>query len=805
MRIRYLIALVLIVPGCLAQEIADRLLIPDGIFYYRPAATVSGAEATWVNPAALHRYPNGIVQVMGDFADGSTLESYGVAITGDRVGLAYRYVDLPATESIREFVFAGGSGFGPQIAVGGSYRWFRNGPPELRRQHLWNAALLAPIGQTFQFASVFSNLNRADRAGDETEVEMRYSLGYRPLRGQQLTLAADMFLSTGNKLSEADFVYYAEANPSRGIYLNGTVDNDGNWQAGVRVNLLRYFVGGQSQFADGDHRRTTAYVGFSALRQPSVIPESPQRILARFGGFGENPTRYLFGPRPVGYLRNLITLDRAVHDPGVSEVLLVISSTPGVAQAQELRRAISDARSHGKHVTVYLKRANDLTYYVAAAANRIIMPPVSRLDLNGLAVDLTYYAGVLAKVGVSLDLVRIAEYKTAPERYTRTGPTPEASAQMNRLLDNWFDMLTDGIASGRSLSPDSVRALIDIGPFTSIDAVSVGLIDTLMYADVLTRGGYHSGGGFVSLSRYRADTLVNTSWRFRPRLAVVVAEGEIAQGASQPLFGPRGQVSPGLMARGFGQAEGDPYARGIIFRINSPGGGAFAGEGIHRTVDRSGSRRPLTVSIGNTAASGGMYIATPAATWISSSGSSTGSIGIYGGKADFSGLYEKLDVGTALYTRGRLSAMMSTARPFTDEEREKYRDQLRAFYDHFVDLVATSRDLSVDSIDAIGRGQVWTGREALAIGLVDDTTGWQGAVAAAAESAGLTGRDFDIAVYPTKRSLLPLPAFSILDVATGWLRGSSQEAPVPADPLTRFLDSDGELMLMRMPFDIHLH
>jgi protease-4 len=290
---------------------------------------------------------------------------------------------------------------------------------------------------------------------------------------------------------------------------------------------------------------------------------------------------------------------------------------------------------------------------------------------------------------------------------------------------------------------------------------------------------------------------MNDSWKPRPRLAVVVAEGEIAEKSGRNPFMPRGDVTPPGMDHAFKQALADDLVRGIIFRINSPGGEAIAGDRIEHFARSAADKRPMVVSMSNIAASGGYYITTAARKLYANPGTVTGSIGIYGGKVDLSGLYDKIDMGKELYTRGRFAGMLTFMRPFSEEEREKYYSQLEAFYDHFVEIVADNRGLSPDSVDHLSRGRVWTGEQARRNGLVDQLGGLHSALESTAGELGLS--DYDVVIFPEERPLIIFPGSSFINTVASIFSGNDD--PVEAAASTVIPD-DNVALMTRLPFNI---
>ena len=782
----------------LAAQPPSRVFEPEGAFYYQPAASVFGSEAVWVNPAALGRFSVTGFQVMADYADRSFGKDWGILAQREHVSIAYRNIRYPGGPNYHEYIYAAGFPMGQGFGIGVSYQYYRQAPGDLNKLHSWTlSAQRIGIGD-FSWGAVFSNLNRATVNGVRTEVEQRYSLAYRAFN-DHLTIAADMFLTTKMRLPNATYVYHAEITTLPGLYVDGFIDSHQNFQLGIRANLLQYFIGNKSSFPKGGGRRTNVYGGWYNLMQPSIIPAPPKKLSMNLGGsLPENPPQPIFGARQQPFVSHLRSIYRAADDPSVTRLLVKIRGASfGFAKAQELRDAFSYFKSRGKRLYCYLSEPSNLSYFLASAADTIAIPPVSQLGLVGLRAEQTFYGGTLEKIGVSIELLKIGEYKSAAEAYTRAEPSAENRAQVNRILDKMYGQFVSGVANRRGLSIDSAKRVIDNGPYTSAEALDAKLVDLLCYEDQLD--SCLALCGAVSMASYQADTLINRDWHPRPVIALVVAEGEITsdKGDISPL-NRAGDVTPSGMAAGLNAANANPRVAGVVLRINSPGGSAIASDDIYHAEEKIARKRPLVVSMGNLAASGGYYIAMPAKRLFADPTTITGSIGIFGGKADYSGLYKKIALGKELYTRGRFAGMMTSVRPFSEEERQKYFGNLKAFYDHFVDLVSDNRRITADSVNSLGRGQVWTGAEALANGLVDELGGLKQSLDYSAKSLDIA--EYDVQVYPRKRPLFIMPTTGVLDLI-GLLFGVSHISPVE-DEVTHLCQLAADPIQARMPYDI---
>ncbi len=792
----------LILLTAVSSSSGQRVPEPEGVFYYQPAAGVFGGEALWMNPAGLASYEADGMQIMGDYREGKWFKSNGMLVHRKGIGFAYRSLVQPFDSTIKEWVVGLGLQLGSSLEIGSSYRWITSGPLLYDGRKLWTIGIMRRPGGPFSWGIVFGNLNRSWVEGQRTETELRYSLGYRPL-GEKLTLSADALLSTKTKLKNAEFIYHVEFTPRSGLYLNGFIDSHRNFELGLRVNVLKSFFGSRSGFnRKGDGQGTTIFLGTTSLRQPSITPETPRRLVLPLSLFGdENPVRPIFGRSSAPFVDLILALYRAGKDPSVGEILIHADRFGySFGQAQELRQAIVQLRNAGKRVIFYDANPGNVSYYVGTAADQIMIPPVSQLNLIGLRAELTFYAGTMEKLGIRADMVRIGDYKTAVEPFTRTASSDENKEQINRLLDNLFSQLLQGISAGRGISADSVRSLIDLGPFTSQEAKQFGLVDGLAYYGDLEK---QLGGSKVSIgyAAYLRDSLTTGSWQSPPTLALVVADGEIVgrHDTGSPLDTDE-KVSTGAMATAFEQARLNRNVKGIIFRIDSPGGDALASDAIHHAASTASKSKPIAVSMAGVAASGGYYVAMTARRLFADPATITGSIGIFGGKLDMSGLHQKIGLNKELYTRGKFSGLLSTSRPFTDEERAKYQNQLSDFYDQFIGLVAANRGLSVDSIDQLGRGRVWTGEEALTNGLIDELGGLWETLEYMKGQAGLD--EYRIEIYPKRRPLFVFPVRNIFSsLARVIVGGKAVESAVSA---TADLSAEARL-IARMPYDLEIN
>lgn len=444
-------------------------------------------------------------------------------------------------------------------------------------------------------------------------------------------------------------------------------------------------------------------------------------------------------------------LDRAAEDENVRAIVLHVSDLDwGWGRLAEVRSALRRFRDSGKPVYASLTDAGDGEYLLASVATQLSAPPTSAVRVDGLALSALFFKGTFDKVGVTPNFAHVGEFKSGVEAYTRETMSDSTRRALDAVLDDQFDAYVAGVAEARGIPEDSVRRLVDEGPFGAPEALAAGLIDTLLYdaeVDTAAVRGVEGNRRTMSFERYLGRGLAPAA---APRVALVTAEGTISRGRSRITPGEGLVLGSETLIESLREVRKRRSIRAVVLRIDSPGGDSQASDDIWREVTRLARTKPVVVSMSDLAASGGYYIAAGAKVIIAQPGTLTGSIGIYGGKFNVLGLYRKLGLNVETLARGRHAEMMSAYRDFTDDEAERFHRHLEVFYRGFVRKVAENRGRSEAEIDSIARGRVWTGRAALDRGLVDELGGFDTAFARARELAGIE-KDAEIAVvrWPT--------------------------------------------------------
>ena len=413
-------------------------------------------------------------------------------------------------------------------------------------------------------------------------------------------------------------------------------------------------------------------------------------------------------------------LHRAARDPEVKAMVLELDGLAvSWAQLEELQDALQRFRDADKPVWSVVSFAGNADYALAAAAEHVVMVPEGNLMVLGVSAELAFLRDTMAKVGIEAEFLHVGEYKSAPEQLTRTEASEANREMTTSLVDQRYGLLVDLIAAGRGCTVDQVRGWIDVGMFDADLALAEGLVDTLLDVEDLLADLYPD----ENVADFDDYVLAGRGGRANHQVALVVAEGTIMSGESRqdPMQGT--VLGSDTVVDQLARAREDEDIEAVILRVNSPGGSAMASDLMWREIERLRAVKPVVVSMGGYAASGGFYISCNGDSVFADRGTLTGSIGVFAGKMNWSGFYEKLDLHREFITRGENALFWHDSGGFSPNQRTLFQDQLDRFYSRFVDKVAEGRGMTPEAVDAVARGRVWTGEQALEVGLVDGIGG----------------------------------------------------------------------------------
>ena len=526
----------------------------------------------------------------------------------------------------------------------------------------------------------------------------------------------------------------------------------------------------------------------------------------------EKPADFsLFGDSTWMSLRSIIQrMQMARDDKDVRAVLLTLGEPSlNFAQAQEVREALAELRKAGKKTFVYSDSYDTVTYTLATGATDVCLMEGGEIMIPGVGMETMFYKGLFDKLGVKADYVQIGEYKGAEEPYTRTAASEQLKGELTRLSESLYQQIVDGISQNRNLSPDAVRQMIDETMMTAKVAKERGFVDHLVdyheLKDLITK---EMGNGLDIVSNFgvpqreqidfsnplallSAMGKKNQERPSKPAIALVYAEGTIVDGdGGESILGGSDGVGSATLRKALRRAAADDNVKAVVIRIDSPGGSAQASEVMWQAARAVAQKKPVIVSIGSMAASGGYYLASAGDYIYADSSAIVGSIGVVGGKFVLTGLYEKLGLTTESFTKGRNADLFSSNKPFDERQRRLVTNWMKNTYEQFTQRVMSTRSGKIKDIDQVARGRIFLARQAKELGMVDEIGGVQTAIAHAANKAGLQGGQYDVKILPQPRTLAEL-----------LLGAAGAEAETPARPKVSVDVQLGELSVVLKGLD----
>jgi protease-4 len=531
----------------------------------------------------------------------------------------------------------------------------------------------------------------------------------------------------------------------------------GKFLLGLATGLLLVFL-------------TVLLLFFAALRfrdKPPTIADNSVLVLRLEGQIPEKSPMelpsFLGGGRPGITVAGVwTTLKKAAADSHIKAIVLLPENLAGGwAKLEEMRSDLELFRKSGKPVYAYLRTPGAREYYLATAADRIFVGPSDQVMLKGLRAELMYFRKTLDKLGVTVEVEHAGKYKDYGDMFTRSDMSAETRQVMSGLVDDLYGDLVEHIAAGRKKTPDEVRALIDRGPFTATQAHQAGLVDALLFEDEMwseVKDKLHAGEPHrVAVDDYLKVPLDAVGLEGKSKIALLVAAGDIVRGNS----GDNGADESDLTSYGFiklvRSIRNDSSIKGVVVRIDSPGGEVVASDEMWREMNLLSKKKPLVISMSDVAASGGYYMAMTGDPIVAYPQTETGSIGVVFGKPNLHGLYDKLGITKDAVQRGKHADVESDYTSLTPEEREMLRQGIDESYRDFVTKVAAARHRGFDDIEPLAQGRVWLGSQAKANGLVDALGGLDTAIDLVKAKAKIAASErVNVVVYPGRRNILDM-------------------------------------------------
>ena len=457
-------------------------------------------------------------------------------------------------------------------------------------------------------------------------------------------------------------------------------------------------------------------------------------------------------------------LDRAAKDDRIKSLLLDVNLYPpsGLGKTQELRQAVERFKQSKKPVLAYFEFTTTGGYYLASVADKVYCPPTGDLLLAGPQATAPFFRGVLDKFKIEPQLYHIGKYKSYSETFTEKTMTEGQREATDAILDSIYGQIVSDVARGRKLSEEQVKGAVDISFFWGDTIKNAGLVDDLWYRDQLEEAlkkvnGNEEKWRSVDIGDYVRDRRVDLARGAKKTVALVLASGGIVSGdeESRAQFGQSDNITSESMVRLLKKLGEKEDVQAVVMRVDSPGGSALASDMIWRQMQILRKKKPVVISMSDVAASGGYYIAMGADGIVAQPGTITGSIGVVSGKFVISGLLDFIDYKQVTLKRGTNSDIFSGYTKFTDAQAVLIQSQMEAFYKVFVQKAADGRKMTFDDVDKIAQGRIWSGEQALKLGLVDRLGGLREAVALAKEKAKIPkDQAVRVQIYPKPKSIL---------------------------------------------------
>jgi protease-4 len=545
--------------------------------------------------------------------------------------------------------------------------------------------------------------------------------------------------------------------------------------------------------------------GIAPLPKTAILVLGPDVVVNDAGGAPAWSDAAQGAAIPVPLRRLVDALDAAAAEERIVGILLHEGGPQceDWAQLRELRAALARFRSSGKPIWAYATAWDEPSWYLGTTAEEVLIAPLGLFECNGFAAEMFYFADALAKIGVNVQTTRVGKYKSAVEPFTLSQSSAENDEQMQAVLASLENAFLDDCAAARRLEPAALRAFMQSGGVCSApEAVERGFLDKVApWDEMLDTLGKRAGvdpdsGSFQQISCADWLTKAEDGRRGDVLVAVVHASGDIVDGESTV------QVGGATLARRLRELRLDPEVHAVVLRVNSPGGSALASEVIRREVELLRAVKPIVVSMGGLAASGGYWISCSATRILAEPSTITGSIGVLALLPDFSPLMERVGVHVSTVRTAPYADAMSVFRARTPEELAGVQEVVDDIYAAFLDRVAAGRNLSRERVDEIAQGRIWSGTDALELGLVDAIGSLGDAIRAAASLGGAVDGRFRVRGGEREPSPVDL---MLSDLLGG---GSEPLAVIPASLLQAAREAwsqaqdaaAGPVLLARLPF-----
>ena len=773
-------------------------------FLLRPSISIDSVAnsddttALYVNPAGLSIHPLQAGYFYGRNVD-RNIEDHTMFLNLFGIAFSTQWRFAPDSETIRRYTLGTGLGSTELLSLGFSFTWFDSTDPGLDVHQSLDLGLILRPHRSISIGLVGRNLTES-KIGDP-DLRHRWDIGfslrpiaYLPLKdyADKFTLSIETTWVVDRNIRTLIPRYMLEFLPIDGFNFYTGIDHQENFFMGMRFSQSFYQLSLQGNIPgineslssaipelplnDGNSLNVGLLIGQERFKNRFEAVSYLLEISLDQISVEENVKPALpFFSKKLTFYDTLRAVQLAQFDPQINGILIRGRKFPGGwGQAEELRAALVKFKRHSsKPVIGFLEEMHNKEYYIASAADKLSMPSAGNLWLNGLKAELIFIKDLLGKIGVKADFIQIGEYKTAPDIFQRSSPRQTQEEQTLKILDDISTELKESILIGRGARIDhqKIDKIMDHGIYRASEAKRLGLIDHEEYLDDLT-SRYKKEQNLSLFLKKSIQTYVQTSnyldtWGPRPRIVIVVIEGTILSDNQDQFPIQRKLTSSADIAKKIRKLRKSSRVKGIVIRVNSPGGSALASDIIWKEISLAREAgKLLMISLGDTAASGGYYVSMAGDHIFANKNSITGSIGVFSGKFSLKALYKLLGVHKTVYTTSKRSAIFSEVDEFTESERILIKENLKGFYDLFLERVVTNRaHLNVQQVKQNAGGRVYTGKDALKRKMVDQIGGLLVALEIMKQRLGLNDDYVDIEIYPEDSS----DPLGILELTDGLL------------------------------------
>ncbi|MBU2691078.1 MAG: signal peptide peptidase SppA [Candidatus Eisenbacteria bacterium] len=813
--LRLMVMTVLLLPLFHTPVPADHLVGEGLLARIAAVALEDDAGANLINPAGLgwstgqdlylilselHRQvPSPAGTVGSPSVDDQRRRLLGAGGQYRRVGIAFERLDSGGRSRVDQWTL----GFSQSMR-----RWLSTGY-SLSRLHVgdisawrFKVGLLARPHDAVSIGCTISDLFQSRIDPDVLHRSYRAGLGLRPLPGrlrERWTLFAEIEGDEQEKwIDDAILATGFRIEPLSGIHLSAALSNplnefgdDPQFHVGLAVQFSTSRIEGvYGWHADDDTTRSAGGALHLLGDRPRTLSKNPVfTSLALRGSLSDEtrsgiplPIPFVGGGRRTGVGSIMTALKNAREDSDIRGVLLKIGSVSGGSHLDEIRHQIQQIQALGKPVIAYIEEGGSHNGYgLATACDGIVLAPGSALYLLGVRSDILYLGEMMDSLGIGMSRIASGEFKTAYERYELGSASPGFREEMEALFDDHWSRWVEAVAAGRNLDPARVRELADGRVLRAEEAMIAGLVDSVGTVDLARRwlstmAGMDDGEAPLTSTIHRR--LRRTAWGPQPIVAVYYMNGFVSVGSSRrPIFGDK-ILGADTVRRDLKALAANKAVKAVVLRVESGGGLGLGGTLIREAVlDLKASGKPVIVSMGRVAASAAYHFSAAADYLFASPGTYTGSIGVILVRPDYAGLLNRLHIHPETIERGDRMGLWTQVRPLTDEEREMAGGWVRAEYEDFIADVAEDRAMTPDSVNSIAKGRVWTGRQALERGLIDEIGGLEDAIGAARERAGLSARAKIVPIVrPSHRSIMNLARGFLFRTVWGDQESAAEES-----------------------------